>query len=137
MKARPYLGAQKEINVGSPCVIESDAVDQSRGVVFEDDGETGYFYARDYSIENSIFVDALHIYTVKGVEDAASLSTVRVVWSKDWEKVVLLINNSPHAMFDFREKLGYSLDEFPEPDPKSGWRRVPWNSELKHFFYQE
>ena len=128
MKLKPYLGAQQEINVGSPCVIESDATDHPRGVVFEDDGETGYFYARDYCIEDSLFVDALHIYSVKGVRDADVPSTVRIVWAKDWEKVALLINDSPHAMFDFGKKVGYSVDEFPEPDPKSGWSRAPWNS---------
>lgn len=44
---KPYLGALKEIKVGRPCVIESDAKGHPRGVVFEDDGETGYFYASE------------------------------------------------------------------------------------------
>ena len=134
---KPYLGALKEIKVGRPCVIESDAKGHPRGVVFEDDGETGYFYARDYRIEDSLFVDALHIYSVLGVRDANIPSTVRIIWSDDWEKVALLINDSPHAMFDFERRVGCSIDGFPEPDPNSVWSRAPWSSELKSFFYQD
>jgi hypothetical protein len=118
-------------------VIESDAGAMEYGVVFEDDGETGYFYARDFNIEGSLFVDALHIYTVAGVRDADNPSFLRIVWSQDWKRAALLINDSPHAMFDFDNKIGYSVDEFPEPDSKSGWSRAPWNSDLKNYFYRE
>ena len=65
----PFLGAEQELNVGTETVIESDSPDETRGVVFEDDGETGYFYARDYSMPEHYFVDALHIYNSQGVTD--------------------------------------------------------------------
>ena len=137
MKLKPYLGAQKEINVGSPCLIESDAIDQTYGVVFEDEGETGYFYARDYVVKDELFVDALHIYTVKHVVNTNISSSVRIIWSNDWSKAALLINDLPHAMFDFIQKVGYSIDQFPEPDPNLGWRRAPWSNSLKSFFYEK
>ena len=117
--------------------MESDAPESPWGVVFEDDGDTGYFYARDYREVDSVFVDALHIYTVKQVVDASLPSNLRIIWSNDWSKAALLLNNRPHAMFDFAEKIGYSIDEFPEPDPNTGWRRLPWSKELKRFFYSE
>ncbi len=132
---KPFLGASAEIRVGEPTVIESDAQDYPRGVVFEDDGETGYFYARDYSVEGSLFVDALHVYTVKGVKDAYMPSTLRIIWTYDWQKAALLINDVPHAMFDFGEKCGYSKDEFPEAHPKTGWTRRGWKDELRDYFY--
>ncbi|BCU76701.1 DUF2251 domain-containing protein [Luteolibacter sp. LG18] len=134
---RPYLGARAEIVAGCPCVIESDAVGQPHGVVFEDDGGTGYFYARDYRIEGSLFVDALHVYTVKEGSEGERPSSLRIIWSNDWRKAALLINDSPLAMFDFERRTGYSLDVFPDPDPKSGWHRAPWSSDLKGHFYQD
>lgn len=134
---KPYLGARSEIHVGHPHVVESNASELPWGVVFEDDGDTGYFYARDYREVDSVFVDALHIYTVKLVANPSVPSNLRIIWSSDWCKAALLLNNSPHALFDFAEKIGYSIDEFPEADPRTGWRRLPWSKDLKSFFYSE
>lgn len=104
----PFLGKRAEIKPGASVIIESDSLDGARGVVFEEDGETGYFYARDFQIGNSLFVDALHIYAVAVVKDAHIPPTLRIIWSRDWQKAALLINDIPHAMFDFVEKCGYS-----------------------------
>ena len=134
---KPFLGIQAEIKIGDPTVLESDLPSGEHGVVFEDDGETGYFYARDYQVEEKLFVDAMHIYSVKGVVDADQLSSLRIIWSRDFTKSALLVNNSPHAVFDFADKVGYCLDEFPEPDPETGWQRKGWSSELKDWFYPD
>jgi len=134
---KPFLGARSEIVVGRPSVVESDASEYPYGVVFEDDGTTGYFYARDFMVEDVPFVDALHIYSVRGVQGPDVPSDLRIVWSHDWCKAALLLNNSPHAMFDFVEKIGYSIDEYPEPDPKTEWKHAAWNSQLKRYFYEE
>jgi hypothetical protein len=134
---KPFLGCHGTLNVGNPVVFETDAPGDEYGVVFEDDGRTGYFYARDYSFPEIPFVDALHIYSVKGVVDADKPSTLRIVWSPDWTKAALLMNDMPHAMFDFEEKVGYSIDVFPEPDPKTGWTREPSDPEFKSFFYRD
>ncbi len=132
---KPFLGTQAEIKVGEPIVLESDVPSGERGVVFEDNGDTGYFYARDYRIEDKFFVDAMHIYSVEAVVDADRPSSLRIIWSQDFSKFALLINDSPHGIFDFVNKVGYCQDKFPEPAPKTGWQRMGWSSELKEWFY--
>jgi len=131
----PILGAKETIFPGSETVVESDAEEGNRGVVFEDDGQTGYFYARDFSVEDHLFVDALHIYSVKGLKDPDLATHLHILWSKDFTKAVLILNKKPHAMFDFATKCGYSRDLFPAPDPKTGWSHKPWDDSLRsHFF---
>jgi hypothetical protein len=131
---KPTLGAKQEIQVGNPIVIEAESPDGRFGVVFEDDGETGYFYARDFSVE-SLFVDALHIYSVKDVTDRHLTSTVHILWSADSSKSCLIINQYPHALFDFSAKRGHNRDEFPTPTPDAGWTRHPWQDSLRALFY--
>ncbi len=133
--SKPYLGASQILTVGELVVIESDAPTGECGVVFEDDGQTGYFYARDFRKPDQLWVDALQIYTVEQVSDRDRPSELRIIWSKDENKAALLINDSPHAVFDFVSKAGYSRDEFPEPDPHSGWKRASWSEDLRAFFY--
>lgn len=118
---------------GSEFVLETDSKDEKRGVVFEDEGETGYFYARDYS-QKELFVDALHIYTVELVRDKDLTSEFVIIWSADETKAALLINQHPHAVFDFTSKIGYSRDNFPEPDPTTGWEHQPWVDKLRRLF---
>jgi hypothetical protein len=134
----PSLGAKRTIKVGEEIIIEADAPDGGRGVVFEDDGRTGYFYARDYAVPDQLFVDALHIYSLKEVVDAHIPSELHILWSDDGMKAVLILNRHPHAAFDFSIKCSYSRDQFPDPDPKTGWRHEPWADSLRaHFFSEE
>ena len=106
--------AAEEIRVGEPVVIEGESPTQPFVAVFEDDGETGYFYALDTTrdSENQI-VDALHIYDVEGVTDRHIPSKVQIVWSMDGHSAALIINDYPHAVFNFRSKCGYCRTAFP------------------------
>ncbi|WP_163464415.1 DUF2251 domain-containing protein, partial [Escherichia coli] len=61
--------AQEQIIVGQEKVIESLAPEGTFAAVFEDDGETGYFYALDESAEGNPIQDALHIYNVEDISD--------------------------------------------------------------------
>jgi len=117
----PFLGAEQELIVGNETIVESDAPDGSRGVVFEDDGETGYFYARDHRIPDHLFVYALHIYNVQGVTDRERPCRLKIIWTRDYSAAALMINLVPHAVFHFVERCGYAMDPYPAPDPKSGW----------------
>ena len=117
----PFLGAEQELLVGSETVIESDSPDEARGVVFEDDGETGYFYARDYSVPDQVFVDALHIYSSQGVTDRDKPCRLKIIWTRDFRAAALMINLVPHAVFNFTERCGYAKRPFPAPDPSTGW----------------
>ncbi len=132
---KPFLGCSATITIGCPVFHESDARGRPFGVVFEDDGRTGYFYARDYMFPRTPFVDALHIYTVDQVPNAGECCKLRILWTLDWSKAALLISDEPHAMFDFCARIGFSRDAFPDPDPNSGWSRKPWSTDLKSFFY--
>jgi hypothetical protein len=129
----PFLGVQQELRVGNETIIESDIPDGSRGVVFEDDGDTGYFYARDYAVPDRLFVDALHIYNVKGVIDREKPCRLKIIWTRDFAAAALLINQVPRAVFHFVERCGYATNPFPDPDPKTGWvhsSRLPGTREL-------
>jgi hypothetical protein len=88
------------------------------GAVFEDDGETGYFYGLDASDGDQSILDALHIYNVKDVADRYRASQLEIVWSQDHARVALLINGHPQAAFDFALKRGYCRTNFP---PTSNW----------------
>jgi hypothetical protein len=103
--------------------------------VFEDDGDTGYFYAYDRSRPDSPILDALHIYNVRNVRDREIPSEVDIVWSRDGLKAALLINDYPHAVLDFVAAKGYCRTGFPAPG--GVWRadeRAPWDDSLMQLF---
>ena len=93
--------------------------------VFEDDGETGYFYAldRERSHGNKI-VNAIQIYTTSedyGDDDRAWL-VAKVVWSQDGDRSGLEIDPADARGIDFANRITYALGDFPSaPD---GWRHT-------------
>ncbi|MCD5972027.1 hypothetical protein ALP94_02996 [Pseudomonas savastanoi pv. glycinea] len=115
-----YLAAENELKVGQALVLEAPAADGSFVVVFEDDGDTGYFYALDTSAVDNPIRDAMHIYNVADVSDRDKPSVVKIGWSIDHSKAVLLINDYPHAVFDFAARQGYCRSGFP-PQTGNGW----------------
>lgn len=132
---KPFLGAESVIKVGFESIIESDSPDGTKGVVFEDDGVTGYFYARDYQKPEHLFVDSLHVYTVQGVTDRDRPSVLKIIWTRDFEVAALLIDQKPHEIFHFGLRLGYGDDPFPDADPTSGWRHAPLESSIQELFF--
>jgi hypothetical protein len=130
----PFLGIEQDLIVGKEEVFGSDTPDGSRGVVFEDDGETGYFYARDYTLNGDV-VDALHIYNVKGVIDRDKPSKLKIIWTRDFSAAALLINQIPQAVFNFAERCGYAESPWPDPTPKSKWVHSSKLSETKELFF--
>lgn len=115
-----YLAAESELKVGHALVLEAPAEEGSFVVVFEDDGDTGYFYALDTAAEGNPIHDALHIYNAGDVSDSHKPSTLKIGWAVDHRKAVLLINDFPHAVFDFDAKQGYCRSGFP-PQAGNGW----------------
>jgi len=111
--------AEQEYFVGQDTVVEGAAPEGHFAAVFEDDGTTAYFYALDTSVEKQSIQDAMQIYNVANVTDRSKASVVKVGWSVDSQKVVLIINGYPHAVFDFREKQGFCRTGFP-PAPSNG-----------------
>ncbi|MGA8869162.1 MAG: DUF2251 domain-containing protein [Candidatus Sulfotelmatobacter sp.] len=99
--------------VGTPLIFQRDSPDGCHSAFFEDDGETGYFYALDLSQSPDRILDAVHIYNVANVVDRDKPSQVEIVWSEDGLKCALLINHHPHAAFDFSARRGYCRTSFP------------------------
>ena len=110
------LVAESELLIGNEFVLEGLSPNQPFFAVFEDDGDTGYFYANTFDIENNIkILDALHIYDVAQVIDKSIPSLVQIVWSYDGLKTMLLINKYPHAIIDFINQRAYCRTGFPPP----------------------
>ena len=110
------LVAKGSLIVGKKLVVEGPSPSTDYLTVFEDDGDTGYFYGLDTTRKGNPIVDALHIYNAKGGTDRDKPSTVKIVWSSDGLKSALLIDDYPHAVFDFQAKRGYCRTGFPPPD---------------------
>ena len=114
---------EQTFQVGSDVFVAEDAPDGPHSAFFEDDGETGYFYAVDLSRSENTILDAVHIYTVTNVVDRDRPSTLSIVWSEDGTKCALLINGHPHAAFDFAAERGYCRTNFPNfpNQPEGSW----------------
>jgi hypothetical protein len=105
--------AEQTFKPGEDVFLASDSPVHPHSACFEDDGETGYFYALDLNRSDSMIVDAVHIYNVANVTDRDRPSTLSIEWSVDGLKCALLINGYPHAAFDFSAKRGFCRTNFP------------------------
>lgn len=104
---------ERTFKPGEDVYVASDSPVNPHSVSFEDNGETGYFYALDLNRSNNMIVDALHIYNVADVTDRDRSSTLSMKWSFDGLKCALLINGYPHAVFDFSIRRGFCRTNFP------------------------
>jgi hypothetical protein len=92
--------------------------------VFEDDGDSGYFYALDVRREHGEkIVDAIQIYTTTEDfgDDHRDPILARIVWSDDGKRSGLKIDGRLQAVFDFSNLVGYGL--IPFPPASNGWAR--------------
>ena len=106
-----YLTSEiKDFTVGTPEVLQSFFEYVPYGVVFEDDGDTGYFYAAS---QDGI-LDALHIYNVEDVSDKHIPNHVLILWDDACTIAALCINDYIHAVYDFVAQAGYCRNGFPE-----------------------
>jgi len=108
-------------HVGEDLFIDSVA-DNNHAVVFEDDGETGYFYTVDRTSGDLKILDGLHIYNVADVTDKDKPSVLQLLWTEDETKAILSINNYYHAVFDFKRQAGYCRTGFPSTT--SDWIKI-------------
>ena len=112
----------------------SDSPASEFSAVFEDDGETGYFYACDRAGGGRV-LDAVHVYSVRSVVDKDRQSLAEIVWSADGMKAALLINDHADAVIDFAKRCSYCRSEFPSP--ASNWHRGEWSDQLMEDFRVE
>ena len=129
------VAAETEFVPGQAVTVAADSRSVSFSAVFEDDGDTGYFYALDTSRPDHRIVDALHVYNVKDIVDRHKPSRAQVLWSADGLRVVLRINRYPHAAFDFEKSRGYCRTNFPPPSPRGfSSESHAWSDDVLAFF---
>lgn len=126
--------AMTEFHPGQEAYLDSKSAANSFAVVFEDDGTTGYFYALDTANESQMILDAVHIYNANKVTDKDRSSVVQIIWSESGEQAALLINEYPHAVFDFAAKRGYCRTGFPPPSPNWSSEGHEWDDAAMSFF---
>lgn len=114
---RGFLLREQALTPGTDTFIECVSEENNFAVVFEDDTDTGYFYALELDPEKGTqrILDALHIYQVEEEEKPAA-GMLQIIWSTDWLKCALVINNKCQAVFDFENQAGYNRSEFPPPN---------------------
>lgn len=112
---------EQTFNVGEDTFVDSTA-ENNNAVVFEDNCETGYFYALDRNNNGLKVLDGLHLYNVENVTDKDEPSVVKILWTQDLTKAFLSINDYYHAVFDFQSHAGYCRNGFPETDNQ--WTKV-------------
>ena len=131
------IAARESLRVGQPLVVDADSPVGRYATVFEDDGETGVFYAVDTDVEDANPVqDALLVYVVADVTDAELASTLEIGWSDDGLKALLLINDQPHAAFDFARRQGWCLTGAPEHGANPAWSKAgkQWSEDVEALF---
>jgi hypothetical protein len=128
------VGAQETIAVGTESFVDSVSPNDAFTTAFEDDGDTGYFYALERKGGELSIVDALQIYNVANVVDRAKPSEITIVWSQDGSKSVLILNDYPHAVFDFTAKRAYCRTGFPPPSSKWPDAVHQWSDAAMEFF---
>ncbi|GGB10054.1 DUF2251 domain-containing protein [Puia dinghuensis] len=113
-----YLMQEQDWVAGEDLFVESFSPENSYGVVFEDDGETAFFYAveKDKTSGELRVLDALHIHESNEDDPEPATAQLKIIWSKDWLKVALVIDDHVHALFDFEAHGGYNINEFPPPN---------------------
>lgn len=114
MSSKPHLS--ETITIGSPITLECSSSKTSFAVIFEDDGETGYFYGLNLENKKQPVLDSLHIYNVRDVLDSNVSLKVEIFWSEDGLKSRLEINGFTHAVFDFESRKAYCRSNYPRPD---------------------
>ena len=108
-------------------------------VVFEDEGIAGYFYACDRSqqTQEESILDAMLIYNVSALKDAATERLAAVEWSKNGLQAVLYLDGTAQALFDFAQRAGFCRMDFPNYiADEGGWRKTThaWSdAELQRF----
>ena len=113
-----YLLKEQSFTAGEDTFIDSASSENNYAVVFEDDTEAGYFYALQLNkpTGEQQILDALHIYEVDAIEPTKRPGQIKIIWSTDWLRCGLIVNNYCQAVFDFANHGGYCRNGFPPPN---------------------
>ena len=124
------------VRIGSKFVLQEDSPSRLSTVVFEDDGETGYFYALAPTSSGELeLLDALHIYNAEADLRDTDIR-LELLWDEQGTRAGLRINASLWAAFDFDSETGWSRSNFPPPAGR--WQmagaRPDWSDEIIKLF---
>ena len=112
-----HLTLEDQLFLGQPKQVGTHStVHDHLAVMFEDDGETGYFYALDMRQNAQPVVDCLHVYNVDNTRNYHEARKLEICWDESGYLALLLINGYPHAVFDFAHLIGYNTNKHPQPD---------------------
>jgi hypothetical protein len=113
--------------------FSSDSTAIPWAAAFEDEGPSGYFYARDRtrdSMESSI-LDAMLIYNNGSLEEPDREHLASIQWSRDGLQCVLYIDGTAQAFIDFAARQSFCRSNFPNflDDQNAAWRSSShaWN----------
>ena len=134
---RGYLLKNQKITLGEEIFIDSVSLDNNYEVIFEDDTDTGYFYGaeRNKNTNELRILDMLLIYDVEAIIKFERTVTLNIIWSVNWTRCGLILNNYCHAVFDFEKQSGYNRHEFPAPVLWKGHNRK-LTDEMVAFFFE-
>lgn len=135
-KSLPKPKVSQSFSPGKLLMVDSISPKGRWAVVFQDDGETGYFYALDLREQRAgrpPIQAALLIYNVKDVAAKTEPSVAAIIWSADGQQAGLLIDDYPHAVFDFAAQRGYARTNYPPP---GSWTKhdFAWDDKALEFF---
>ncbi|VTM24512.1 Uncharacterized protein conserved in bacteria [Stutzerimonas stutzeri] len=117
-----HLTLEDELFLGTPKQVGTHStVYDHLAVMFEDDGQTGYFYALDMRQNEQPIADMLHVYNVDSASNHHEARKLEICWDTSGYLALLLINGYPHAVFDFARLVGYNGNKYPQPDLMSMW----------------
>ncbi len=86
------------------------------GVVFEDDGTTGYLYATNE--RGDAILDALHLYDHGTAGQLRAGEEAFLVWSATSRKLGFFYRERFQAVFDFANRRAACRSGFPAPDAR-------------------
>ena len=132
------MNATQSLKIGTKRVIGAMSPCGEFLALFEDDSSTGYFYALKTHGEDRKILDLLCIYSLEQVAENAEQHKFQILWSDDGLRVMLRIDDYPHAVFDFVGKQGYCRMNYPNVPRRSGddWQSEDhkWSDDVLRWF---
>jgi len=99
-----HLTLEDQLFLGQPKQVGTHStVHDHLAVMFEDDGETGYFYALDMRQNAQPVVDCLHVYNVDNTRNHHEARKLEICWDESGYLAC------------------YNTNKHPQPDLMSMW----------------
>lgn len=105
-----YIADEMLHKIGNKAQLQALFEVSDYGAVFEDDGETGYFYL----VDTNWVLDALHIYDAMDIQEADIPFDIKILSDENLTIFALSINDTIHALFDRNVKFWKNRNAFPE-----------------------